>query len=154
MIHSLFQWLGETDLGVFMRQSTWAFAIVETIHLLGLAALGGAVLVVNLTAGRFLFLRNDGAAIVGAARPTLLASLAVMLLSGGLLVASKPIRYYLDGTFRAKMLLLALAIAASFLVQHIATRPRPSTLLVRTLAVAALLLWLGVGVCGRIIGFL
>ncbi|MBP2275901.1 MULTISPECIES: DUF6644 family protein [Sphingomonas] len=154
MIHGLFQWLGQTGLGVFMRESTWAFAIVETIHLLGLAVLGGVVLVVNLTAGRVLFRRNDGAAIIAAARPAWLASLAVMLLSGGLLVASKPIRYYLDGTFRTKIALLALAIVASFLVQHIATQPRQSPALIRTLAVLALLLWLGVGVCGRIIGFL
>ncbi len=154
MIHGFFLWLGQTGLGVFMRQSTWAFAVVETIHLLGLAVLGGVVLVVNLTAGRVLFRRSDGAAIVAAARPAWLASLAVMLLSGGLLVASKPIRYYLDGTFRAKMVLLALAIVASVLVQHIATRPRSSPALIRTLAVLALLLWFGVGVCGRIIGFL
>ena len=52
------------------------------------------------------------------------------------------------------MLLLALAIVASFLVQRIATQPGQSPALVRALAASALLLWLGVGVCGRIIGFL
>jgi hypothetical protein len=69
MIHSLFLWLGQTGLGTFMRESTWGFAIVETIHLLGLAVLGGAVLVGNLTSGRVLFRRSDGAAIVAAVRP-------------------------------------------------------------------------------------
>lgn len=154
MIHGIFHWLGQTGVGTFMRDSTWGFAIVETIHLLGLAVLGGAVLVVNLTAGRVLFRHNDGAAIIGAARPALLASLTVMLASGVLLVASKPIRYYLDDTFRAKMVLLALAIVSSFVVQRIASRPGAAPASIRTLAAASLLLWLGVGVCGRLIGFL
>jgi hypothetical protein len=154
MIHSLFLWLGQTGLGTFMRESTWGFAIVETIHLLGLAVLGGAVLVGNLTAGRVLFRRSDGAAIVAAVRPVFLAALAGMLVSGVLLVASKPNRYYLDDTFRTKMVLLLLAVLSSFVVQRLAFRAGHSPALIRLLAPISLLLWLGVGVCGRIIGFL
>lgn len=76
-----------------------------------------------------------------------------MLVSGALLVASKPIRYYLDDTFRVKMALLALAIVSSFIVQHVVARPAGSSVPIRLLAAASLVLWLGVGICGRIIGF-
>ena len=39
MIEQSFGWLGATGVGTTMRVSTWGFAIVETVHLLGLALL-------------------------------------------------------------------------------------------------------------------
>ena len=44
----LFQWLEYSSLLVAMRSSPWLFPVIATIHLLGLAVLGGAVLVVDL----------------------------------------------------------------------------------------------------------
>ena len=39
----LCHWLGRTHLGLFMRNSTYAFAVVEIGHLLALAVFGGAI---------------------------------------------------------------------------------------------------------------
>jgi hypothetical protein len=39
-----FHWLAQTHIGVVMRDSTWAFAIVEIGHLIALAVFGGAIL--------------------------------------------------------------------------------------------------------------
>jgi uncharacterized membrane protein len=154
MIETALRWIGHTGLGVLMRDSTWAFAVVETIHLLGLATLGGAVLATNLSAGRLLFRRNDAATIAQAAAPVLKIALAVMIASGALLVSAKPIRYYLDDMFRAKMALLVLAILSSLAVRHLLARQTPPSAAARVAALASLALWLGVGVAGRIIGFL
>jgi hypothetical protein len=81
-------------------------------------------------------------------------ALVALVVSGVLLVSSKPIRYYLDGTFRIKMLLLALAIASSIALYRAfsASAETPSPL--RGAALISLTLWLSVGVAGRIIGFL
>ena len=43
-----FQWLQFSPLLVEMRSSPWIFPIIASVHLLGLALLGGAVLVVDL----------------------------------------------------------------------------------------------------------
>jgi hypothetical protein len=40
--------LSHTPLGQYMQNSRWGFAVVEAIHLLGLAVLGGVILVVDL----------------------------------------------------------------------------------------------------------
>ena len=46
----LFVALGETPLGLFMRDSSWAFATTESAHLLALAVVGGAVTLLGLAA--------------------------------------------------------------------------------------------------------
>jgi hypothetical protein len=64
------------------------------------------------------------------------------------------VRYYLDNTFRTKMLLLVAAIAVSTVAARRLALSGQSLALTRTLAIASVLLWLSVGVAGRIIGFL
>jgi hypothetical protein len=155
MLEDSFRWFGQTDIGVAMREATWGFAIVETVHLLGLAMLGGAVIAINFGAGRIRFRGVDAAAVARAGWPLLIGGLGVMIGSGVLLVASKPVRYYLDDMFRAKMALLLLAFLSSLAIRRALARrggaPSPS---LRLLAVASLALWLSVGVAGRLIGFL
>ena len=51
----LFDWLEQTTIGTVIRESTWLFPVVESVHLLGLALLGGAV-VMN---GRLLKILNE-----------------------------------------------------------------------------------------------
>ena len=42
------RWIQNSSLLVAMRSSPWLFPIVATIHLFGLAIIGGSVLVVDL----------------------------------------------------------------------------------------------------------
>lgn len=44
----LFQWFEATGLGRGVRESLWMFPVLEAFHLVGLAILGGALLVVDL----------------------------------------------------------------------------------------------------------
>ena len=48
MLLPLFQWCQDSALGIAIRESTWMFPVIEAVHLLGLAAIGGAVLIVDL----------------------------------------------------------------------------------------------------------
>lgn len=153
MIEALFHWLGTTGVGLYMRESDWGFALVETAHLLGLTALGGAVVVGNLAAGGLILRQSNPAAVLRGVRGFGKGALAVLVVSGVLLVSSKPIRYYLDNAFRTKMLLLALAIASSLAVWRLLSSSA-SPLALRSVALISLALWLAVGVAGRIIGFL
>ncbi|HEY7389561.1 MAG TPA: hypothetical protein VH640_13690, partial [Bryobacteraceae bacterium] len=43
-----FEWAGNTWLGATVRDTIWAFPLIETFHLLALAILLGTVLIVNL----------------------------------------------------------------------------------------------------------
>src|SRR6266851_8555234 len=43
-----FQWCENSGVGETIRNSSWLFPVIESFHLLGLAVIGGAVLVVDL----------------------------------------------------------------------------------------------------------
>src|SRR5437879_6217134 len=46
--HSFFQWCANTSIARAISGSMWGFAVLETVHILGLAVLLGCIFVVNL----------------------------------------------------------------------------------------------------------
>jgi hypothetical protein len=156
-ILQLFRWLSHTSFSVFLRRSTWVFAIIETVHLLGLAVLGGAILIVDLRILGIGLRRQPVSRIARELSPILLGSLAVMLISGVLLVTTGPLKYYHSPSFRLKMLLFLLAVAFYFTLHRSVAESNgdaaPSAW-GKVAAVVSLALWLGVGLAGRAIGFL
>jgi hypothetical protein len=140
-----------------MQASRWGFAVVEAVHLLGLAILGGVVLLVDL--------RLLGLALTGESARTvsrglsraLLTSLVVMLLTGVALVSEEALKCYSSPAFRWKMALLGTAVLFYFTLHRAAllrTEKDQANVWSRLVAVISLTLWLGVGVAGRAIGLL
>ena len=113
----MFEWL---------RESTWGYPVIGAIHVLGLAWFGGAVLVEDRELRTWRWI-----------------GVALMVLSGALLFALHPARYYDSVSFRVKMLLLLL-VAGNAAFVH--TRHR----LARSVAVA---LWVGMIFASRAIAF-
>jgi hypothetical protein len=151
-----FLWLGHTPVGVYMRDSTNGFATVETAHLLGLALLGGAILLLGLGALNVAVAGETPASTARSLRPVFASALTVTLASGVLLVASKPLRYFLSPPFRWKLALLALGVMLYAWLDRRLTLPRHDAA-PRTdgrLAFLLLLTWFGVGLAGRLIGLL
>jgi hypothetical protein len=152
----LFRWLGHTHLSVAMRNSKWGFAIVEMVHLLGLAALGGSILIVDLRLLGIGMRRQSVPGIAKELSPILFASLGTMLGSGLLLMTAFPTKYYFSPAFRLKMILLVLAVVFYFTLHLKVVRRSPEAApsgWSRIAAVISLALWLGVGLAGRAIGF-
>jgi hypothetical protein len=156
-IHSLFIALSQSHLGRAMQTSKWDFAIIETIHLLALAVLGGSVLVVDLRL-LGLIMKDESARNVrrGLSR-LLLGSLVVMILSGVCLLSEEAGKCYYSSAFRWKMALLASAVTFYFTFHRralIATDKGAACVWSRVAGIVSLTLWLGVGVAGRAIGLL
>src|SRR6185436_18235268 len=89
-----FQWCEATSLGSAIRESTWAFAVIESVHLLALSVIGGAILLVDL---RLLGLGLRRQALADVAReiqPWLIAGLSVMIVSGVALFLSESVKCY------------------------------------------------------------
>ena len=128
-----------------MQQSTYAFEVAEMFHLLGLAGLGGGILIIDLRVLGLGLMSRSPAQLVRELQPYLVACLCTSLVSGLLLLAAEPIRYYYNPAFRIKMLFLLSAVLFSAFIQ------RP-LLQRRVTAVISLVLWLGVGLAGRAIG--
>src|SRR6185436_7734622 len=98
--------------------SSWAFAVTESMHLLALAVIGGAVLVVDLRL-LGLGLRSQSAAqLARDAQPWFVGSLIVMLVTGVMLFASEPIKCYYSTPFWVKMTSLLLAMTFAFTVRR------------------------------------
>src|SRR5918911_586356 len=99
----LFQWCEASTVGNAIRTSTWAFAVIESVHLLGLAAIGGAVLVVDLRMLGLGLKRQSVPELAREVQPWLGGSLIVMLVTGVALFLSESIKCYYSTPFWVKM---------------------------------------------------
>jgi hypothetical protein len=155
---AVFQWLERTSLSVAINESLWAFAVVEAIHLVALAVIGGAVLVVDLRLLGFVFHRQKVADLAKVAHPWLVWSLAAMLGTGFVLFISLAAsKYYVHDYFWVKMYFLAGAMIFSFTVRQrviMGDDARANSAVAKLVALVSLILWSGVGFAGKAIGYI
>ena len=153
---SFCQWVSETPVGQAMSRSPWAFAVIESVHLLALAVIGGAVLLVDLRLLGFGLREQPVRDIARNAWPWFVGSLAVMLATGFMLFLSEPVKCFYSTPFRVKMASLLLGMVFAFTVRRkvsLAAEGRINPLIYKLVAVVSLALWFGVGAGGRWIGF-
>jgi len=100
-LQALCQWIQATQSSTALRESTWDFTILSSLHVLGIAWFGGAVL-------------------FSVMRTWKLIGLAWMLLTGALLFWLEPLKCYNSGSFRIKLLLLLLLACTAFLPRKFA----------------------------------
>ena len=156
MLLPFFEWCEATTIGQAIRESLWLFPVIESIHLLGLAMIGGALLVVDLRLLGFGLTHQPVAQLARSAHPWLVGSLAVMLTTGISLFLSESIRCYYSPPFWTKMELLLVAILFTFTVRRkvaLADEKRVGPIWGRVVAFVSLALWFGVGFSGRWIAF-
>jgi hypothetical protein len=156
MLFPFFQWVESTRMHDVISNSPWMFAVIESIHLLALAVIGGAVLMLDLRFFGFGLRRQSIQEVAREAQPWLIGSLIVMLVTGVALFISEPTKCYYSIPFWWKMWSLALAMLFTFTVRRRVsladeTRVRPAYH--KLVAVVSLILWCGVGSGGRWIGF-
>ena len=153
---AFFTWCETSWIGEGIRDSTWLFPVIESFHLLALAVIGGAVLVVNLSLIGLGPTPRSSAQVWHDAKPWFVGSLAVMLSSGFLLFTSEAVKLYYHEAFWVKISALVLSLLFTATVQRrtaLADPDRVSVLRGRTVGLVSLLLWLVVGAGGRWIGF-
>lgn len=151
-----FQWCEASAVGHAIRTSPWAFAVIESVHLLGLAAIGGAVLLVDLRLLGLGLRRQPVAQVARDAQRWLVGSLVVMLSTGVALFLSESIKCYYSTPFWVKMTSLLLAIVFTFTVRRkvaLADEVRMRPIWRKVVALVSLALWFSVGASGRWIGF-
>ena len=158
MTFAVFQWLERTSLSVAINESLWAFAVVEAIHLVALAVIGGAVLVVDLRLLGLAFQEQRVGDVARVAQPWFVWSLAAMLLTGFVLFLSLAAsKYYVHDYFWVKMYFLAGAMLFSFLIRQrviMGDDARANSALGKVVAIISLFLWSGVGFAGKAIGYI
>jgi hypothetical protein len=144
------EWLEAHPLLGALREHFLLAVVVRVLHVLGLAALFGAVLVWDarlLGAARSLPLE----ALARLTLPIALAGFGLALPSGLLLFCLNPLELSSNPAFLFKLLALALALLNAALFWRLRLEVRP--FLARVSASVSLLLWSGVLVLGRLIGY-
>ena len=155
-IFPFFEWMETTWFGIIGKTWGAAFAFVQTIHLLSLALLGGAVLAAE---GRILglLLTDVSAQIVIERCHVLLVWALVLLISTGVFMAcGVALKVYYLPVFWYKMLALGTGILFHFFIRKPLFRfdlQQINPIVVKMTAIASILVWFMVAATGRWIGF-
>ena len=113
-----FEWMETTTFGVIGQTWGAAFALVEAVHLLSLAVLGGAVLVGD---GRLLgvIMRETPVDVVQTHCHRLFVwSLAVIVFTGVFMACAVALKVYYLNVFWYKMLALATGVVFAFFIRR------------------------------------
>lgn len=153
-LHSFGDWLATTSLSQALATTAWAIPAIQSIHIICLAALFACALMFSMrVVGRGLVLeplRNLGARLTR----TIWMLLAVLLLTGILLITAEPNRALANPVFYTKMGLLVLAIIVTLWLSCAARGEQEKlTGLHRLGAIVAILLWIGIIFAGRFIAY-
>ncbi|HUA01021.1 MAG TPA: DUF6644 family protein [Candidatus Aquilonibacter sp.] len=153
-------WLENTQVATSIRESTWLFPTVETIHVLCILIVVGSIAMFDL---RLLNLSSRDRSVTEVyddVMPWTRAAFVGAVIAGGLLFSSSATKYYHNVPFRLKMLTLLLAGLNTAYFEFWTRRsiadwnnaPR-TPLSVRLAGGISLALWILVVACGRWIGF-
>jgi hypothetical protein len=151
------KWLEASRVSTGIRHSKWGFASIEMVHLLALALLGGALLITALRVFGLLFQPQRAGDILRDLWWILVGSVAASIVSGVLLFADGPLRYYANVAFRWKLLLIGAAMLSGIITHLIGRRGESQARMPWTMKVTASLactFFLGAAVAGRVIGVL
>ena len=151
---AFFEWCEATAPGRMVRESLWMFGVIEAFHLVGLAILGGALLVVDL---RLLGVGLKDSTIAETdrqARPWLTIGVALLLVTGMMLFLSEAVKCYYNTAFWVKIVTLPFAAGFTYFVkERFARQALYTSAYSQWVASADLLLWFIVAAGGRWIGY-
>lgn len=157
LLTALSKWLAATSLSHFIQITSWVIPTLQTIHILCVAVLFSSAVLVDL---RLLRLLQRDVPLPDVARrflPPIWPVLAVLLVTGSLLIVGEPHRSLINVTFYLKMgLLLAGILVTALLQRSFAAAPaywQQPRAVGQLAAVASLVIWCGVLFAGRWIAY-
>jgi len=149
-----FRWADHTWIAMWIRDSTWIFALLEVFHLFGLTLLLGTLVVVNLRLFGWGLAGHRLSEVAADALPFTIWGMIATMGSGALLFVSEAMKCYGSAPFFVKMGLLAAALLFTFTFhRYLAKKDAPPSAVTKFAACLCITLWFGVGLAGRAIAF-
>ena len=151
----LFQAIEASGLSTAIRESSWAFAVIESIHLLALALMGGTVLLVDLRLLGIGLTTRPVRELASEAQRWMNTALITLIITGIGLFLSESVKCFYSTPFWIKMSALAVATIFTYTVRRsVIYRTHESVGGgVKVMALVSLALWFTVAASGRWIGF-
>lgn len=155
-LEGFFRWMETTWFGQIGQSYGSVFALVQSLHLLSMAGLGGAVIAGDGRLLGLIFRDVPAHAVLGGAHRVFVWSLLVVVITGVFMACGVATKLYYLPVFWFKMLSLAAGTLFYFLLrrpllQRNLEEVNPVTL--RMVALAHILVWFMVAATGRWIGF-
>jgi len=159
-ITALLQSIERTGAATFIKESTWAFPMTESIHVIAIALVVGTIATVDLRLLGLASMRRAYGELSRDVLPWTWGAFALAALTGALMFVSQPVAYFANTAFRIKLLILLLAGINMLVFQLITHRgvakwDRAATVPLPGMLAGALSLgfWIAVVFFGRRIGF-
>jgi hypothetical protein len=159
-VQDLLAWVEATPLAVTMRESSWMFPAVESVHVIAITLVVGSVMIVDLRLLGVTSKRKPVSELATEVLPWTWAMFLLAVATGVLMFISKAQDYFDNTPFRLKMLCLALAglnmvvfhLTAYRSVHHWDTE-KPTLASAKVTGALSLIFWVGVVTFGRWIAF-
>jgi len=159
-ILSFLQWLQATPFSTGIRESTWWYPVIESVHVLSLCLFLGIAMFWDLRLLYWGLRRVPVSDVSSRLMPWTVVGFVLMSVSGLLLFIEEPVRFYGNIFFRVKLVLLVVAGLNAFIFHSNAgkriidwdTSPITPTG-ARVAGAVSLLLWAAIVVCGRFIAY-
>jgi uncharacterized protein DUF6644 len=130
-------------------------ASLQIVHVIGFILLLSSIVMISLRLLGLAFAQQPISKVGRDATRLIWIGLALTVASGTLMFVSSPRLYYYNPAFELKMLLLIAAVLIQvLLLRRVSASDSPTPALVRTTVALSLASWFGVGLAGRIIGFI
>jgi len=146
-------------LSTSIREITWIIPTVQSIHIVAIAAVLGAAIVMDLRLAGVLATDETPRAVVRRHLPWLWSALVLLLATGFVLGLGEPYRVMLNTVFWVKMGLVLTGFALTLLFRYPILHPDYQVeharvaRLVKPMAWASLAIWATVVFCGRWIAY-
>lgn len=157
---SIFQSINDTPMAEAIRESVWVFPALETVHVLAIVFVVGSITRLDMRLMGLVWQDRPVTEVSDEMLPYTWTAFVIAAVFGVLLWTSKPITYFQIAFFDVKMILMACA-AVNMLVFQLVTfktvanwdrDPIPPAA-VRFAGFLSMAFWVGVVICGRLIGF-
>ncbi len=160
LVLGLLHWIAATDLSRVIKESSWLFPAVESIHVIALTLAVGTIAIVDLRLLGVASTRRRYTALARDVLPWAWGAFAAAAAAGLLMFISNPVAYFGNADFRVKLALIALAGCNMATFQLLTVRTvaqwdgaeRPP-FLAKLAGAISLACWIAVVVFGRRIGF-
>jgi hypothetical protein len=161
MFKQLMQALEATPWGTAVRENTWLFPTIESIHVLALVLVVGSIMVVDLRLLNLASRHRSVKELTDEVLPWTWTAFVVALITGSLLFSSSAMRYTGIWQFDAKMCMLVLAainmgifhLGAFRSVAHWDQAPATPPFAAKLAGGTSLAIWIIIVALGRWIGF-
>lgn len=159
VMQRLSDYIAQTDASVAIASAYWVIPTIQSIHILAIAALMSATVMLNLRLVGIIGQESSVRQLANRTLPWLWWSLPVLLVSGIVMIIGEPARELTNAYFWSKMALILIAVALTFVLQRqlddcpfreLAPAKRIVT---RAIAITTIALWLAIVFCGRWIAY-